>query len=439
MLAGIYYGAQYGGSTTAILVNMPGETSSVITTLDGHQMAKNGRAGPALAICAIGSFLAGTFATIVIVAAAPLLTHVALQFGAAEYFSLITLGLIFSVTLARGSIVNALGMLVCGLLFGLVGTDLYSGVARFTIDVPSLMDGLNIAAVAIGMFGIAELLRALENDRGETKRVQPIESIMPTTDDLRRSAYPIIRGSVLGSMLGVLPGGGAALASFASYALEKRVSKTPERFGRGAIEGVAGPESANNAAAQTSFIPMLTLGIPANSVMALMIGALVIQGIVPGPNIINNQPTLFWTLIASMWIGNFLLLILNLPLVGIWVRLISVPYEILFPAIVILSLFGVYATDNNTAQVYVLLFFGLFGYAMTKLDCEPAPLLLGLVLGPMMEEYFRRAMLLANGDPMTFILRPISGALLCAAVILLVIVARPFVWKRRDAIFVEEE
>ncbi|HMM51471.1 MAG TPA: tripartite tricarboxylate transporter permease, partial [Burkholderiaceae bacterium] len=376
MLAGIYYGAQYGGSTTAILVNLPGEISSVVTTLDGYQMARNGRPGPALSIAAIGSFFAGTVSTVLIAAFAPPLAEVAFKFGPAEYFSLMVLGLIAAVILAHGSILKALAMVVFGLLIGMVGTDVNSGVARFSFDIPELTDGLDFAAIAIGIFGFGEIIYNLELRDKREVFARKVGRLLPSMAELRASIAPIVRGTALGSFLGILPGGGAVLASFTSYALEKKVSKTPERFGKGAIEGVAGPESANNAGAQTSFIPMLTLGIPTNAVMALMIAGMMIHNIQPGPQVMTSNPTLFWGLIASMWIGNLMLVILNLPLIGIWIRLLTVPYRILYPAILLFCCVGAYSINNNVFDVFVTIPFAILGYVFRKLDCEPAPLLL---------------------------------------------------------------
>ncbi|MBB4002897.1 tripartite tricarboxylate transporter permease [Aurantimonas endophytica] len=439
MLAGIYYGAQYGGSTTAILINLPGESSSAVTAIDGYQMARKGRAGPALATAALGSFFAGTVATLILAVAAPPLARIALQFGAPEYFSLIVLGLLASIALAHGSVVKALAMIVLGLLLGMVGQDIYTGQPRFTFGYFELFSGINFVSVAVGMFGIAEILRNLENEQTRSALKQAIGRLWLTRDDFRRATGPVLRGTALGSILGVLPGGGHVLSSFASYSMEKRMSKTPEEFGQGAIEGVAGPESANNAAAQTSFIPLLTLGIPAHPVMALMIGAFIIQGITPGPNVINDEPALFWGIIASMWIGNLMLVLLNLPLIGLWVKLLSVPYNVLFPAIVAFAVFGTYTINLNVFDIYAIVFFGILGYLLIKLGCEPAPLLLGFVLGPLLEEHFRRAMIIARGDPMIFIERPISAGLLAVAVLAVVIALLPSIRRKRDEVFVEED
>ena len=440
LLAGIYYGAQYGGSTTAILVNLPGEASAAVTALDGYQMARRGRAGPALAIAAIGSFVAGTIATLIIAVAAPLLAAFALRFGPADYFSLIVFGLICCVTLAHGSVLNAVAMIVLGILLSFVGTDIYTGAARFTFGYLPLFDGIDVVAVSIGLFGISEVLRNLENRHsGRASSVKDIGRLMPSRDDFRMSAGPIARGTALGSFLGILPGGGALLSSFASYAAEKRLSRTPERFGKGAIEGVAGPESANNAGAQTSFIPMLTLGIPSNAVMAMMIGAMILQGIQPGPSVMTQQPALFWGVIASMWLGNLMLIVLNLPLVGVWVRLATAPYYALFPAIIAFSALGIYSVNYNLFDLYTLTVFGIGSYLLIKLGCEPAPLLLGFVLGPMLEEHLRRAMILSRGDPSVFVTSPISAVFLLLAAAMLVVVAMPAIRRRREEVFVEED
>lgn len=438
MLAGIYYGAQYGGSTTAILINLPGESSSAITAIDGYQMARQGRAGPALATAAIGSFFAGTVATFALVLFAPPLARIALKFGPAEYASLMVLGLVCSVALAHGAMLKALAMVVLGLLLGLVGTDIYTGTPRFTLGHREIADGLSFVAVAVGLFGIAEILRNLQHETGRDLLVKRVHGLMPSKDDFKRMIWPILRGTALGSALGILPGNGALLASFGSYTMEKKLSKEPGRFGKGAIEGVAGPESANNAGAQTSFIPMLTLGIPSSPVMALMIGAMIIQGIVPGPQVATEQPVLFWGIIVSMWVGNLLLILLNLPLIGIWVRLLTIPYYLLFPAILAFSCIGVYSVNSNPFDLYTVTFFGLLGYILVKLECEPAPLLLGFILGPLLEENLRRAMIIARGDALVFVERPISAVLLAASVIVLVIVFLPAISKRREEIFVEE-
>jgi len=439
MLAGIYYGAQYGGSTTAILINLPGESSAAVTAIDGYQMARQGRAGPALASAAIGSFFAGSVATLLLAFFAPPLARAALNFGAPEYFSLIVLGLLVSIALAHGSILKALGMIVLGLLLGMVGQDIYTGQPRFTFGVRELFGGLNFVAVAVGVFGIAEILRNLERENEREVGVKKVSNLWLTREDMRRIVMPIIRGTGIGSVLGILPGGGHILSSFASYSAEKRVSRTPQEFGKGAIEGVAGPESANNAAAQTSFIPLMTLGIPAHPVMALMVGAFILQGITPGPNVINDQPALFWGIIASMWIGNLLLVILNLPLVGLWVKMLSIPYRVLFPAIVLFACIGTFSINQNIYDVYAIAFFGIVGYLLIRFGCEPAPLLLGFVLGPLLEEHLRRAMIISRGDPSIFITRPISATLLLLAVGAVVLAVLPSIRKKREEVFVEDD
>ncbi|MFN5997771.1 MAG: tripartite tricarboxylate transporter permease [Paracoccaceae bacterium] len=439
MLSGIYYGAQYGGSTTAILINMPGESSSAVTAIDGYQMARKGKAGTALAVAALGSFFAGTVATLLVALFAPPLTAIALKFGAAEYFSLMVLGLVSAIALAHGSILKALAMVVLGLILGLVGTDIYTGTPRFTFGITEYADGLSFVALAVGVFGIAEILRNLEGEQDRTVLGTKLGGLFPSREDLRRMVAPMVRGTAIGSILGILPGGGAVLASFASYTVEKRLSNHPEEFGHGAIAGVAGPESANNAGAQTSFIPLLTLGIPANPVMALMVGAMIIQGIVPGPNVASEQPELFWGIIASMWIGNLMLVILNLPLIGLWVKLLKVPYHVLFPIIMAFCSIGVYSVNSNVYDLYAVAFFGLMGYALLKLKCEPAPLLLGFVLGPMLEENLRRAMILGRGDPSIFVTRPISLTLLLLTVAVLVVMLLPTIRKKRAEVFVEAD
>ncbi|GGF68471.1 hypothetical protein GCM10011402_21150 [Paracoccus acridae] len=439
MLAGIYYGAQYGGSTTAILINMPGESSSAVTAIDGYQMARKGRAGTALATAALGSFFAGSVATFLVAIFAPPLTTIALKFGAAEYFSLMVMGLVMSVALAHGSVLKALAMVVLGLLLGMVGTDVYTGAPRFTMGMNQFADGLNFVAVAVGVFGIAEILRNLEDEHDRQVMTKNITRLFPNREEFRQMVGPVLRGTGIGSVLGILPGGGAILASFASYTIEKKVSKNPGEFGKGALAGVAGPESANNAGAQTSFIPLLTLGIPANPVMALMIGAMIIQGIVPGPNVVTEQPALFWGIIASMWIGNLMLVVLNLPLIGLWVKLLTVPYYVLFPIIMAMCSIGVYSVNSNPYDLFAVAFFGLLGYIMSKLRCEPAPLLLGFVLGPLLEENLRRAMILSRGDPTTFVTRPISATLLLMSLAILVLVFLPQIRKRRDEVFTESD
>jgi len=437
MLAGIYYGAQYGGSTTAILVNIPGEATSVVTVLDGHEMAKQGRAGVALGIAAIGSFFAGTVATLVIAALGVPLTRMALLFGPAEYFSLMVLGLVFAVVLARGSVLKAVAMIIVGLLLATIGTDLETGEERLTLGLTDLSDGIDFAVLAMGLFGFSEVLRNLESPETRDVLRGKIGRLLPSLADLKRSALPILRGTGLGSMLGILPGNGAVLGPFAAYSLEKRIAADPSRFGRGAIEGVAGPEAANNAGAQTAFIPLLTLGIPPNAVMALMVGAMTIHGIIPGPQVMTKNPTLFWGMVASMWIGNLMLLIINLPLVGLWVRLLKVPYRLMFPAILIFCCIGIYSINNNPGDVLLTAFFGGVGYVLYKVGFEPAPLLLGFVLGRLMEEKLRQALLLSRGSFVTFVERPVSGGLLLVALAVLVIAVLPAVRKRREEAFQE--
>jgi TctA family transporter len=435
MLAGIYYGSQYGGSTTSILVNLPGEAASVVTTIDGYQMAKQGRAGAALATSAIGSFFAGTVATFLIAGFGPPLAALALEFGPADYFSLMVLGLVASVVLAQGSLLHAVGMVVLGLVFGLIGTDVTSGAQRYTFDIPELADGINFVTVAMGMFGLGEIIRNLESESQRSVIISKITNLMPTKQDLKRIVAPILRGTLVGSALGILPGSGSILGSFAAYSIEKKVSKNRDQFGKGAIEGVAAPESANNAGAQTSFIPMLTLGIPSNPVMALMVGAMIIQGIQPGPSVITEQPALFWGIIVSMWIGNLFLIVLNLPMIGIWVRMIMVPYQLLYPAIVVFTAIGVFSLNNREFDVYLMALFGVLGYVFAKLGCESAPMLLAFILGPLMEEYLRRAMLISRGNPWVFVQRPISVTLLALAALAMLAVSLPAFSKTREVAF----
>ncbi|MBN8479104.1 MAG: tripartite tricarboxylate transporter permease [Burkholderiales bacterium] len=438
MLAGIYYGAQYGGSTTAILVNLPGESSSVVTCLDGYQMARRGRAGQALAIAAIGSFIAGTFATLVVAAFAPPLAEFALKFGPAEYFSLMVLGLIAAVVLASGSLVKAIGMIILGLLLGIIGTDVNSGMQRYTFGVAELSDGIGFVVVAMGLFGFAEIIINLEHKEHREVFTDKVGHLRLTWAEFKEALPAVIRGTGLGSMLGILPGGGALLSAFAAYTLEKKLAKDPSKFGKGEIRGVAAPESANNAGAQTSFIPLLTLGIPPNAVMALMVGAMTIHSIQPGPQVMTSNPQLFWGLIASMWIGNVMLVVLNLPMIGIWVKLLKVPYRLLYPAILLFCCIGVYSLQNNVFDVMLTVVFGVLGWIFVKFECEPAPLLLGFILGPLMEENLRRALLLSRGDPTVFFTRPLSLAMLALAGFLLLIIVLPAVRKTRQEAFKEE-
>ena len=442
MLAGIYYGAQYGGSTTAILINVPGESSSVVTAIDGYKMARAGRAGAALAAAGLGSFFAGTVATLIVAAFAPPLTELAFKFGPAEYFSLMVLGLIGAVVLASGSLVKAIGMIIFGLLLGQINTDVISGVPRYSFDVPELTDGIGFVAIAMGVFGFGEIVMNLSRP-AEHREVftKDVKGLWPTKQDFKDAFPAVLRGTALGSVLGVLPGGGALLAAFAAYTLEKKSRGRPDEvpFGKGNIRGVAGPESANNAGAQTSFIPMLTLGIPPNAVMALMVGAMTIKGIQPGPQVMTSNPQLFWGLIASMWVGNLMLIILNLPLIGIWIKLLTVPYRFLYPAIMVFCCIGLYTLNNNNFDVYIAAGFGIAGYLFMKMGCEPAPLLLGFILGPMMEENLRRALLLSRGDWTTFLSRPLSAGLLIAAFLMVLVVSLPAIKAKRQEAFKEED
>jgi putative tricarboxylic transport membrane protein len=434
MLAGIYYGAQYGGSTTAILVNLPGETAAVVTCIDGYQMARQGRAGPALAIAAIGSFFAGTVCTLIIALFGPPLAEVALKFGAPEYFSLMLMGLVAAAVLAGDNITKALAMVVVGLLLGIVGTDVNSGMARYSFGIPELTDGIGFIVIAVGVFAVGEIVSNLGDPEERAVFTSKVTGLMPTMADLKASFGPIVRGTGIGAFLGVLPGTGPAIASFSSYMLEKKMAKDPSRFGKGAIEGVAGPESANNADAQCKFIPTLTLGIPASAVMALMLGALTIQGIAPGPQVMTQKPDLFWGLVASMWIGNAMLVILNLPLVGLWVMLLKVPYRLLFPAIMGFSCIGIYSVNNSPFELYLTAVFGIVGFIWMKLEMPPAPMLLGFVLGPLMEENLRRALLISRGDPTVFFTRPISLGFMIATALIVVVMVVPAVRARRAAL-----
>ncbi len=434
MLAGIYYGAQYGGSTTAILVNLPGETSAVVTCIDGYQMARQGRAGPALAIAAIGSFFAGTVGTLLIAVAGPPLAEVALKFGSAEYFSLMLMGLVAAAVLAQGDMVKSLAMVVLGLLLGIVGTDVNTGVQRFSFGVPELSDGIGFIVVAVGVFAIGEIINNLGDTEKRNVFTAKVKNLFPSKDDFKRSIGPILRGTGIGAFFGVLPGTGPAIASFAAYMVEKKISNDPSRFGNGAIEGVAAPESANNADAQCKFIPMLTLGLPASGVMALMLGAMQIQGIQPGPQVMTQRPDLFWGLIASMWIGNLMLVVLNVPLIGLWVKLLQVPYRLLFPAIMAFSAIGIFSVNNSSFEIYLTAAFGIFGFICVKLGFPAAPLLLGFVLGPMMEENLRRAMLMAGGDASVFVRRPLSLVFIVATALILLVMVVPAVRQRRGEI-----
>ena len=432
MLAGIYYGAQYGGSTTSILVNLPGESTSVVTTIDGYQMARQGRAGVALATAALGSFFAGIVATLILVLFAPPLTRLALLFGPAEYLSLMVLGLVTAVVLAHGSVVKALGMIVLGVLLGAIGTDVNTGAQRMTFGIQELADGVGFVPLSMGLFAVAEVIRNLEAPEDRSVLSQRIDRLWLSLDDFRRAWPAVLRGTGIGALLGILPGSGAILASFSAYMIEKKLTATPERFGHGAIEGVAAPEAANNAAAQTSFIPLLTLGIPSNAVIALMAGAMTIQGIQPGPQVMTARPELFWGMIVSMLIGNAMLVVINLPMIPVWVALLRIPYRILYLGILVFCCVGVYTLNNSAFDVGLLLVFGLMGYVLAKLECEPAPLLLAYILGPLMEENLRRAMLLSGGDPMTFIERPLSLALLAISAAMVALALLPALRRRRD-------
>lgn len=435
LLAGIYYGAQYGGSTSAILVNIPGEATSVVTVLDGHQMARQGRAGVALGTAAIASFIAGTISTVLIAALGAPLSKLALWFGPAEYFSLMVVGLACAVVLARGSVLKAIAMILVGVLLSTIGTDLETGDERLTFGLEELADGIDFAVLAMGLFGFAEILRNLDDPEPQGDVVKGVLGpLWPTRADLRQAIGPILRGTGLGAVLGILPGNGAVLGPFASYAVEKKLAADPSRFGKGAIEGVAGPEAANNAGAQTAFIPLLTLGIPPNAVMALMVGAMTIHGIIPGPQIISKRPELFWGMVASMWIGNLALLVINLPLVGIWVRLLKVPYRLLFPAILIFCCIGIYSIGNKPSDVMFTALFGFTGYTLYKLSFEPAPLLLGFVLGRLLEEKLRQALVLSRGNFLVFLEKPISATLLAVALLVLVVALLPAVRKKSEEV-----
>ncbi len=434
MLAGIYYGAQYGGSTTSILVNLPGETSSVVTCIDGYQMARQGRAGAALAIAAIGSFFAGTVCTMIVAMFGPPLAEMALKFAAPEYFSLMLMGLVAAAVLAHGDMAKSLAMVVLGLLLGIVGADVNSGVKRFTFGIFELVDGIGFVVIAVGLFAVGEIISNLSDPEERTVFTSRVGSLYPTLQDLKQSVGPILRGTGLGAFFGVLPGTTPSIASFGSYMLEKKLAKDPSRFGKGAIEGVAAPESANNADAQCKFIPMLTLGIPASGTMALMLGALMIHGITPGPGVMTEKPDLFWGLVTSMWTGNLMLVVLNLPLVGLWVSLLKVPYRLLFPAIMVFSAIGIYSSNNASFDVYLAALFGLLGVVWRLLECSPVPMLLGFVLGPMMEENLRRALQVSRGDLSVFVTRPISLGFILATILILIVMVMPAVRRHRGEI-----
>jgi len=433
MLAGIYYGAMYGGSTTSILVNLPGETSSVVTCIDGYQMARQGRAGAALAIAAIGSFFAGTVSTLLIALFGPPLAEIALKFSAPEYFSLMLMGLVAAAVLAHGDMAKSLAMVVMGLLLGIVGADVSSGIKRFSFGFYELADGIGVVTIAVGVFAVGEIISNLSEPEQRQVFTSKVVNLFPTKEDLKQSFGPIVRGTGLGAFFGVLPGTTPAIASFSSYVLEKKLAKDPSRFGHGAIEGVAGPESANNADAQCKFVPMLTLGLPASGTMALMLGALMVYGITPGPGVVTEKPDLFWGLIASMWIGNVMLVVLNLPLIGIWVSLLKVPYRLLFPAIMVFSAIGIYSVNNSSFDIYLVAVFGILGIVWRMLEMSPVPMMLGFVLGPMVEENLRRALQMSRGDPSVFVTRPISLGFIVATVLILIAMAAPAMRKRWGA------
>ena len=439
MLAGIYYGSDYGGSTTAILVNLPGEGSSVVTLLDGHPMAQQGRAGPALAIASIGSFTAGCISTLLIALVGPPLASVALSFGSPEYFSLMLMALVCAAVVGSGSLLKSLAMVTAGLLIGIVGTDVSSGMSRFTFGIVELTDGVGIAVVAMGVFGLTEIIKNLGGpEMTQTILRGKIKGLMPRWEDLKISLGPILRGTSIGAIYGPLPGLGATISSFTSYMVEKKLAKDPSRFGKGAIEGVAGPESANNACAQTTFVPMLTLGIPGSASMALLLSTMIVHGITPGPQVMTSRPDLFWGLIASMWIGNGMLLMLNLPLIGIWVKLLQVPYRLLFPIIMTMMGIGIYSLNSSGTDVLLMALFGFVGYILVKLGCSFPPLILAMVLGPLMEENLRRSMQLSDGDPSVFFTRPISGGFMIATVALLLLFIVPAFRRKRKIVMVPD-
>ncbi len=431
MLAGIYYGAQYGGSTTSILLSIPGEASSVVTCIDGYQMARQGRAGPALGISAFGSFIGGTISILGLMLIAPPLANFALRFGFPEYFSLMCLGLVMVSFLARGSMVKAMMMAALGLFLGTIGMDFIVGKPKFTFGLNVLMDGVGLIPVVMGLFGISEVMLNIEESFHQEVFKTKISHLLPNLKDWKDSIMPILRGSFLGFFLGILPGGGAFVSSFTSYAVEKKVSRYPEKFGTGVIEGVAGPETANNAGAGGAFIPLLTLGIPSNAVMALMLGALMIQGVQPGPSLIAKNPQLFWGVVASMYIGNIMLLVLNLPLIGLWVKILKVPYTILFPLILLFCIVGTYTLNNNIYDILIMIVFGIVGYFMKKYDFEAPPLVLALVLGPIMENSLRQSLIISSGSFKVFFTRPISAAIFGIVLLLLFAPLLPRIWKGR--------
>ena len=434
MLAGIYYGAMYGGSTTSILLNIPGEAASVVTCLDGYQMARQGRAGPALGISAMGSFIGGTVSVAGLMLVAPPLAEVALQFGPPEYFSLMIMGVIMLTFLAGDSMPKALCMAALGIFLGCIGMDILSGTERFTLDIPILIDGVGLVPVAMGLFGISEVLLNVEISLKRDIFKTSLKGVLPNLEDWKQSLWPIIRGSVLGFFLGILPGGGGVIASFTSYAVEKRFSRHPERFGHGAIEGVAGPETANNAGTGGAFIPLLTLGLPSNAVMAILLGAMLIYGMQPGPMLIKAHPELFWGAITSMYIGNAMLLVLNLPLIGLWVKILKIPYRLLFPLILLFCLVGAYSLNNNTAEMAMMVVFGVLGYLLRKFKYPLAPAILALVLGPMLEKALRQSLLMSVGSGWIFVTRPISLVTLLISFALLGSSLLPSMRKKKEKI-----
>jgi TctA family transporter len=421
MLAGIWYGSSYGGSTASILLNIPGSPANAVTCLDGYPMARQGRGGVALLMTTVASFVGGSIGILLLMWFAPVIARYALSFGSAEYFSLMVLGLVAASTISEGSAIKGLAMVVLGIMFGTVGADIYTGTPRFSFGFLELTDAINLVALAMGIFGVAEIIASVR--RVHVGDIDPesvkFKAMKPSREDFRRSWFPMLRGSSIGSFFGTLPGTGPSVAAFMAYAVEKKVAREPERFGKGAIEGIMAPESANNSADQTSFIPTLSLGIPGSPTMALMLGALMIHGIAPGPSLLNEQPSLFWGLVMSFWIGNLMLVVLNVPLIGIWVRMLTVPYHLLFPAILMFICIGTYTVNNSAFDVWLVAFFGLLGYMMRVFEWPAAPLLLGFVLGPLMEEHFRRAMLLSRGDFMTFVDRPISATVIAITVLIL--------------------
>lgn len=417
MLAGVYYGAEYGGSTASILLNLPGTPANAVACLDGYPMSKQGRAGVALMMTTIGSFVGGSIGIVVLMALTPAVVAFAKAIGPTDYFAVMLFGLLAAATIGQGSPARGIAMVVIGVLLGSIGADMNSGTIRYGLGIPELFDGLHLVVLAMGLFGVSEVIASITTaDRQAFQSSVSLRSMIPTRDDMRRSVFPILRGTAVGSFFGPLPGTGPSIAAFMSYALEKRVARDPSRFGQGAIEGVSAPESANNAAAQTAFVPTLAMGIPGSPTMAIMLGAMMIHGIQAGPLMMTEHPDVFWGVVASFWIGNLMLLVLNIPLIGIWVRILQIPYRLLYPSILCLICIGVYSTNSSAFDVWMVLFFGLVGYLFKILDLEPAPLLLGFILGPLMEEHLRRALLLSRGDFLVFFEQPISGTLIVVTV-----------------------